>query len=273
MMLRPRDSYDQKLVKATLAIAPQPSHMRWLHDPFGNCVTIAEFDARAAELRFESNIRLDHSPANVPDFLIEDYASTYPFSYRSEEVPDLVPSIQRRHSDPDQRVYRWARRFLPGGRAKDTAALLTEINCAIKDDFVYERRTDPGTRDPAATLQLGRGSCRDFALLMIEAVRSLDLAARFVSGYLYAGDRDRLQRVGGGATHAWCQVYLPGAGWVEFDPTNGIVGNRDLIRVAVARDPAQAVPLSGRWQGANSDYVGMTVEVRVRSEGALRRAV
>ena len=103
---------------------------------------------------------------------------------------------------------------------------------------------------------------------MIEAVRSLDLAARFVSGYLYVADRDGPHHVGGGSTHAWCQVYLPGAGWVEFDPTNGIVGNRDLIRVAVARDPAQAVPLSGSWYGARSDYLGMTVDVRVRSDGA-----
>ena len=141
------------------------------------------------------------------------------------------------------------------------------LTAAIKESFTYERRYEPGTRDPALTLKLGRGSCRDLALLMIEAVRSLDLAARFVSGYLYVADRDGSQHVGGGATHAWCQVYLPGAGWVEFDPTNGIVGNRDLIRVAVARDPAQAVPLSGTWHGAPSDYTGMTVDVRVRSEG------
>jgi transglutaminase-like putative cysteine protease len=107
------------------------------------------------------------------------------------------------------------------------------------------------------------------AALAAGDVRSLDLAARFVSGYLYVADRDGSQHVGGGATHAWCQVYLPGAGWVEFDPTNGIVGNRDLIRVAVARDPVQAVPLSGTWQGAPSDYIGMTVDVRVRSEGVL----
>ena len=111
---------------------------------------------------------------------------------------------------------------------------------------------------------------------MIEAVRSLDLAARFVSGYLYVADRDDPQHVGGGSTHAWCQVYLPDAGWVEFDPTNGIVGNRDLIRVAVARDPSQAVPLFGNWRRAASDYLDMTVEVRVTSEGSfapLRKTV
>ena len=109
------------------------------------------------------------------------------------------------------------------------------------------------------TLALGRGTCRDFALLMMEAVRCLGMAARFVSGYLYVPDKDGTTHFGGGSTHAWCQVYLPGAGWVEFDPTNGIVGNRDLIRVAVARDPRQAVPLSGTFSGSRSDSLGMDV--------------
>jgi transglutaminase-like putative cysteine protease len=115
------------------------------------------------------------------------------------------------------------------------------------------------------TLKVGSGTCRDFALLMMEAVRSLGLAARFVSGYLYSPGRDRGGHVGGGSTHAWVRVYLPGAGWVEFDPTNGIVGNRDLIRVAVARDPGQALPLHGTWTGFPSDSLGMAVEVSVTS--------
>jgi len=268
IMFRPRDSYDQKLIEATLAIVPQPRHVRWLHDPFGNCVAIAEFSGQADELRFESNIRLDHSFANVPDFQIENYAKIYPFSYRAEEMPDLVPAIERQYSDPDQKVYRWVRGFLRNGRATETGALLMAINRAIRDGFTYERRYEPGTRDPALTLELKRGSCRDLALLMIEAVRSLDLAARFVSGYLYVAARDGPEHVGGGSTHAWCQVYLPGAGWVEFDPTNGIVGNRDLIRVAVARDPSQAVPLSGTWRGDPALYLGMEVDVQVRAEAA-----
>jgi transglutaminase-like putative cysteine protease len=266
IMFRPRDSYDQKLIAATLAVTPEPSSVRWVHDPFGNCVAIAEFDGEAHELRFESQIRLDHSFANVPDFRIEDHARTYPFSYRAEEMPDLVPAIQRQYSDPDQEVYRWVRKFLQHGRATDTAALLMTLTRAIQDGFAYERRYEPGTRDPALTLRLKRGSCRDLALLMIEAVRSLDLAARFVSGYLYVASRDGPRHVGGSSTHAWVQVYLPGAGWMEFDPTNGIVGNRDLIRVAVARDPSQAVPLSGTWYGEPSSYIGMDVDVRVRAE-------
>ncbi len=270
IMFRPRDSYDQKLLDSALTVTPQPTDLRWLHDVSGNCVAVAEFGTRAQELRFESSIRLDHSPDKVPDFRIEDYARTYPFIYRAEEMPELVPAILRQYSDPRQEVYRFVRRFLQTGRATDTMALLMTLTEAIKQDFTYERRYEPGTRPPALTLELKRGSCRDLALLMIEAVRSLDLAARFVSGYVYIADRDGPQHVGGGSTHAWCQVYVPGAGWVEFDPTNGIIGNRDLIRVAVARDPAQAIPLIGTFFGDPADELGMSVEVQVTTSQSSR---
>jgi transglutaminase-like putative cysteine protease len=165
-------------------------------------------------------------------------------------------------------VERWVRRFLRKGRPTDTGMLLMTLTYAFKESFTYERRSEPGTRPPALTLKLGRGSCRDLALLMIEGLRALGLAARFVSGYLYVPARDGARYRGGGSTHAWVQVYLPGAGWVEFDPTNAIVGNRDLIRVAVARDPAQAVPLSGSYFGDAGDFLDMAVEVSVRSAAA-----
>jgi transglutaminase-like putative cysteine protease len=137
---------------------------------------------------------------------------------------------------------------------------------AIREGFIYRRRSEHGTQSPAVTLHTRRGSCRDFALLMMEAVRSLGFAARFVTGYIYVPGRDGAANLGGGSTHAWCQVFLPGAGWVEFDPTNGIVGNRDLIRVAVARHPRQAIPLSGTYFGRASDDLGMTVQVNVTTE-------
>jgi transglutaminase-like putative cysteine protease len=137
---------------------------------------------------------------------------------------------------------------------------------AIKRNFTYVARSEMGIQEPAKTLKLGSGSCRDFALLMMEAVRSLGFAARYVSGYLYSPGRDGRGHVGAGSTHAWVRVYLPGAGWVEFDPTNGIVGNRDLIRVAVAREPGQAVPISGTWTGFPADNLGMNVEVHVTAE-------
>jgi transglutaminase-like putative cysteine protease len=142
------------------------------------------------------------------------------------------------------------------------------MNNGIRQSLTYVAREESGIQDPIQTLRLGSGSCRDFAVLMMEAVRSLGLAAQFVSGYLYVPEKGRAGRVGGGATHAWLRVYLPGAGWVEFDPTNGIVGNHDLIRVAVVRDPRQAVAVSGTWTGFPSDALGMTVEVEVTAEPA-----
>ncbi|HTW53947.1 MAG TPA: transglutaminase family protein [Stellaceae bacterium] len=267
MMLRPREGFDQKLLDAALSIEPAPRDIRWTHDVFGNCVMLAAFEGRASELRFESNVRVEHLSSNLPDLLIDPRATTYPFSYDDGEEPDLLPYRARRYTDPDNEVRRWVRRFLRRGRRNETGALLMTLTAAIKDSFAYERRSEAGTYEPALTLRIGRGSCRDLALLMIEAARELGLAARFASGYLYVPSRDAPSAIAGGSTHAWCQVYLPGAGWVEFDPTNGIVGGRDLIRVAVARDPRQAVPLSGSWFGKAEDSLGMSVEVQVNCHG------
>ncbi|MGC2201151.1 MAG: transglutaminase family protein [Stellaceae bacterium] len=266
MMLRPRDSYDQKLLEARLTITPEPVDIRWVHDVFGNCVAIARFTGRAQQLRFESVIRLDHSPSNVLDFQIEDYAKRYPFTYGSDDMPDLLRSIERQYLDPEHEVDRWAGQFLRKDGRTETTELLAAMTHAIRERFTYVAREESGIQDPVRTLRLKSGSCRDFAVLMMEAARSLGLAAHFVSGYLYVHERRRKERVGGGNTHAWLRVYLPGAGWVEFDPTNGIVGSHDLIRVAVVRDPRQAVPVSGTWTGFPSDALGMTVEVDVTAQ-------
>jgi transglutaminase-like putative cysteine protease len=266
MMLRPRDSYDQKLLDAKLAITPEPADIRWVHDVFGNCVAIARFAGRAQELCIESIISLDHSPTNALDFEIEEYAKRYPFTYGADEMPDLLRSIERQYLDPEREVDRWARRFLRHDGRTDTSEFLAAMTHAIRQDLTYVAREESGIQDPVNTLRVKSGSCRDFAVLMMEAVRSLGLAARFVTGYLCVPEDKRSERIGGGATHAWLETYLPGAGWLEFDPTNGIVGNHDLIRVAVARDPRQAVPISGTWTGFPSDNLGMTVEVEVAAE-------
>lgn len=267
MMLRPREGHDQRLLETRLDIAPEPAELRWVHDVFGNSVAVARFAGRARELRFESSFRLDHRPLNALDFGLEDYARTYPFSYGVEEIPDLARSVERHYPDPDREVDRWARRFLRRDGPTGTIELLTAMTHAVKRELGYIPRHERGIQEPARTLRLGSGTCRDFAVLMIEAARSLGLAARFVSGYLHSPARDGRGggHAGGGSTHAWVRVYLPGAGWVEFDPTNGILGNRDLIRVAVARDPRQALPLHGTWTGFPSDSLGMEVEVSVAS--------
>jgi transglutaminase-like putative cysteine protease len=268
MMLRPRDSHDQSLIDAKLVISPTPTNIRRKRDAFDNHVDIARFAGHAKELRFDSTIRLDHSHTDIHDLDIEEFARAYPFIYGAEEMPDLVRFVERQSVDPDCHVERWTRTFLRKDRPTDTREFLINLTYGIKRTFKHVRRDEKGIQVPLQTLELRSGSCRDLAMLMIEAVRSLGMAARFVSGYLHIPDDDDERYVGGGNTHAWAQVYLPGPGWVDFDPSSGIVGNRDLVRVAVVRDPRQAIPLHGTWTGFPSDYLGMNVEVAVTSDAA-----
>lgn len=263
IMVRPRDSYDQRLIAASLDIDPMPATLRWMFDVFGNCVAVATFDTRSETLTFDGRITLEHTPEHTPVFPLAPHAVLYPFGYGVEDMPDLSRSIERAWPDPRHEVDAWARDFIPPEGRIPTQDLLAAMTRRIRASFTYVARSEKGVQDPLTTLRAKRGSCRDFAVLMMEAVRALGMAARFVSGYLYNPSNDRARHVGGGSTHAWVQVYLPGAGWVEFDPTNGIVGNRDLIRVAVARHPAQAVPLHGSFFGLSSDDLGMNVEVMV----------
>lgn len=261
MLLRPRDSMEQTLESFGLAIRPKPASMRWIHDVFGNGIAVATFEEPAEELRIVASMVLDHTPELTPAFEIDSRVKTYPFDYGDVDAIDLSPNLRRQFPEEIE-VDHWARRFLDPRGVTSTGHLLANLTMGIKESFRYLRRFDPGTQRPSRTLATRQGTCRDFALLMIEAVRSLGLAARFVTGYLYSPARDGNHR-GGGATHAWCQVYLPGAGWVEFDPTNGIIGTRDLIRVGVAREPRQAIPIAGTFIGSKDDYLGMSVDVVV----------
>lgn len=264
-MVRPRESYDQHLLEAELHIDPEPSALRWLHDVFGNSVAIATFDRRSDQLRIESRARVRHLPSELEDVHIEEYARHYPFTYSSEDMPDLLRSIERQHLDPQRTIDTWARRFVSRPDKTGTLGMLTDMTLAIKDEFTYIPRHQKGTQTPLETLQRRTGTCRDYATLMIEAVRALGLAARFVSGYTYS-QSGRRRRLGGGNTHAWVRIYLPGSGWVEFDPTNAIIGTSGLIRVAIARDIYQAIPISGTWAGFPGSFVGMDVAVDAHVE-------
>jgi transglutaminase-like putative cysteine protease len=268
MMMRPRDSHDLRLIDTALSISPSAS-VRWLHDVFGNSVAVAEFSEPADELLVVSSFSAEHFPLTESAVTLEEYARHYPFSYDSAEIPDIGRTVERHYADPDHRVDAWARRFVAAQPDGDTMAILLAMSEAVRAEFRYTSRSEMGTQDPLETLDQGSGACRDFALFLMEAARSLGFAARFVSGYLY--DERQVESggdglVGGGATHAWAQIYLPGAGWVEFDPTNALVGGRNLIRVAVARDPGQAIPLSGSFTGGSRAYAGMTVDVEVKAE-------
>jgi transglutaminase-like putative cysteine protease len=210
----------------------------------------------------------EHFPLPEGSVVIEEYARRYPFSYDVSEVPDISRTAERHYADPKHLVDGFARRFLEATPGQDTLGILAAITKAIKAEFTYNPRDEMGTHDPVTTLTSKTGTCRDYALLMMETARSLGFAARFVSGYLYddskiKGGPDTL--IGGGVTHAWAEIYLPGAGWVPFDPTNGLISDRNLIRVAVTRDPSQAVPLKGSFVGKPGDFLGMDVSVEIRA--------
>lgn len=271
LMCRPRDSHDLRLIDTSLSISPAAS-VRWLHDVFGNSIAITSFDQEASELSFVSTFRAEHFPFEPPKLVIDEFARHLPFSYSRDEMADLGRLIERHYDDPLRRIDLWAKTFVRERSDPESLDVLLAMNQAIKDQFGYARRDEDGVQTPLETLEKRTGSCRDFAVFMMEAVRSLGLAARFVSGYLYderlvgANADGGGTVVGGGATHAWLQVYLPGAGWIAFDPTNALYGGRNLIRVAVARNAAQALPLAGSFNGAAEDYLGMTVEVKVTVE-------
>lgn len=265
IMLRPRDGHDLRMLSGQLEITPEPMSLRYIHDVFGNSVAIATFDERATVLTFNSIATVEHTPTENFALTADDAAYFYPFLYNGEELPDLVQFITPQYGDPDGELSAWARDFLDPEGPTPTFNILSGMTHGIRKAFKYRRRHEHGTQHPLDTLQTSSGTCRDFALFMIEALRRLGIAARFVSGYLFIpGDRDR-GYVGGGSTHAWVQVYLPSAGWIEFDPTNGIVGSRDLIRVAVARDPRQAIPLHGTYLGSADAFLGMDVSINVVS--------
>jgi transglutaminase-like putative cysteine protease len=259
MMFRPRESHDLRLIRTDLAITPRPANLRWLHDPFDNSVAVATFDTATSELCFESTITLEHFENTVPEYPLEEYAREYPFRYSDADFSNLARGLAQHY--PSENVSRWALQFLDPAASTGTMKMLRAMTHGIREQFIYSRRIEKGVQTPDETLRNKRGSCRDFAVLMMEATRSLGVAARFVSGYIFVPDHSGLS--GGGATHAWMQAYLPGAGWIDFDPTNSIIGNRNLIRVGVAWTPDQVLPLWGTYHGPAEAFESMDVTVSV----------
>lgn len=265
LQLRPRESRDIRVVSHNVTITPR-AVVTWANDVFGNTVANVFFPAPAATLLIESSAVLEHNSEPWPLFDIASSATSYPFDYSDDERLDLGALLVPQDTDPERRLLGWAKGFIRS-TPTDTLSLLKDMNAAISAWVSYESRDDEGTQPPIATLDRGWGSCRDIALLLIEAVRNLGLGARIVSGYLANWNDTPGPMIGStdtGSTHAWAEIYLPGAGWVTFDPTNRTVGEFSLVPVAVARDIKQAVPVSGSFAGNPDDFLGMTVEVAVR---------
>jgi transglutaminase-like putative cysteine protease len=245
------------------------SRIRWISDGLSNNITEIELDEPGKELTFRFEFQGIHfGGKGLEQFALERRAELVPVQYTQDEWTDLVGFMRPHTGDPDLAVAVWARSFIADG-SRQTIDVLQRMLDAFRDTFTYEAREAEGTLAPTETLRSKSGTCRDYAWLMIEALRRLGFAAHFVSGYIYdaALDGGDVGMTGSGATHAWVQVFLPGAGWLNYDPTNHINVGYDLIPVAVARHPGQAVPLEGSWFGNSDDYLGMSVHVAVHKLG------
>ncbi len=266
MMFRPLQAFDQRLISSQVTVSPDPEMLRHIQDVSGACIGIARFDRPSDRLAFESRVRVEHVTHAPFELEASDLRlGAGDFLYDADERPELATSLFRQQGGHE--VEQWARRFLPANGDLPVSTVLTDMTHAIRQEFAYALRLRGAPQSPAETLSLQSGSCRDFAVLLMEAARSLGIAARFVSGYVYSTSA-KAGRTGGGHTHAWARCYVPGCGWVDFDPTNGIIGNMDLIRVAVVADPRLALPLWGSYDGDAEDYVGMDVEVDLSVEDA-----
>ena len=263
LMLRPRESRDLRLISSEVVVTPA-AVVTWAHDVFGNAVAMANFQAMADNLVIDSVAELQLNAAAWPVFDIAAAAIFYPFRYSDDEWIDLGALANQQYPDPAGQLRDWARAFVRSNPT-DTLALLKDLSAGVPGWINYQSREDEGTQSPIQTLNRGWGSCRDFAVLFVEAARSLGFGARIVSGYLYNPDQDFVGSRGAGSTHAWAEVYVPGAGWITFDPTNRSVGGVNLIPVAVARDIRQIMPVAGSFVGMTDAFQGMTVEVRITS--------
>ena len=258
LLLRPREGHDIRIESAELIIFPA-HQLQWQRDIYDNAVAQATFLKPGSQLSIDSRVQIQHYDDQPLNFLVADYAVSFPFQYDAAERFDLGPYLSTVYDQDRTVLGEWLQQFWYSGQVVETYLLLEWINKAIATGFTYQQREEPGVQTPATTLARRTGSCRDFATLFIEACRSLGLAARFVSGYLYSG----MLPQGQGATHAWSEVYLPGAGWKGFDSTTGQVVGNDHITVAVSRHPESLPPVSGSFQATIPQSPVMRVVVDV----------
>jgi transglutaminase-like putative cysteine protease len=260
VMVRPREGHDLHIESSILTIRPIPT-IHWMRDVNGNSIALVDFDERQRvdELMFYSELVLEHFDADPLDFRVEPYAVHYPFVYDPWTLPELTAFTHILFPRDSSRMRDWLGKFWQPGKLAETVTLLKRLNLHIADSFAYVRRDAFGVQRPAETLEKNSGCCRDFATLFIEACRCWGLAARFVSGYMLC----EATEAGHASTHAWAEVYLPGAGWKGFDPTSGTLAGSQHVAVAVSRHPEAATPISGSFTGPVTAFLGIEVDVKL----------
>jgi transglutaminase-like putative cysteine protease len=265
ILLRPREHHTLGVESFELRIEPE-ARVHWMVDAYENQLAVVNFLHKSDEMRVEARLTASLQTSDPFDFIIEPYAKIYPFAYNPHERKALVPYLEVGSPGNCAKVLPWIWREFPK-LPESSLEVLTQINRRIHERLQYNHRDEEGVQAPDETLALGSGSCRDFSRLFIEICRQLGFAARFVSGYLYAppAGNDFIENVAAGSMHAWTQVYIPGAGWKGFDPTNGILENAFFIPCAVANEPKLASPIQGSYYHDQS-RIPSTMEVRLSIE-------
>ena len=259
LLLRPAESHGLQIRSEHLEI--HPAHrISWEHDVFFNSVAQVFFTEKTDRLTILSHYTVEQFNINPFDFVLETYANSLPFDYQDDDVLDLAPYRPTQYPQDTTAISGWLRPLLDTSGHGETLPFLLALNALIATSFTYGAREEAGIQTPAQTLRLGTGSCRDFALLFMEAARHMGLAARYVSGYLCSADHNHPD-IADNATHAWAEIYLPGAGWKGFDPTSGVLAADLHVRVAATRNPLQATPISGSYLGDASLFAGLDVRV------------
>jgi transglutaminase-like putative cysteine protease len=254
--VRPREGHDVHIADARLKVEPAAS-VRWYRDIYGNSIAIITFTEPAEKLRVLSEVDVDLYEDTPIDCVIDPIAQSYPFQYDASEQVEIIPYRLPSYPHDGPAVQGWLRDLYSPGQCINTSDLLNSLNTRIYESFRYLRREEAGVQLPCQTLAWGTGSCRDFAVFMMEAARHWGFAARFVTGYIQMAAGQH------GATHAWTEIYIPGAGWRGFDPTNNKLAGSEHVSVAVAREHEKASPLSGSWHGASNAFAGLDVSVQV----------
>jgi transglutaminase-like putative cysteine protease len=255
-MLRPREGHDLHIASSKLEIEPK-AEVRWVRDIYGNSIAIITFSEPARKLGVYSEIEVDLYEDTPIDCLVDPLAQSYPFQYAASEQVEIVPYRVPSYPHDGPAVQQWLLDLYRPGQLINTSDLLYQLNNRIHDSFRYNSRHDPGVQLPCQTLALASGSCRDYAVFMMEAARHWGFASRFVTGYIQMREGQH------GATHAWTEVYIPGAGWRGFDPTNSKLAGSEHVSVAVAREQDKAMPISGSWEGPADAWDRMEVTVQV----------
>ena len=257
-MMRPRESHGVFLETCSFEIS-LPHRLRWVRDLHENNVGLIDFTEPAAELIVEADFTLDISERNPFDFILLPEAAEYPFSYDHELLVELLPLTQNIYARDVVRIREWLAPFWHPGKIVETLELLQQLNLHIYRTFRYQRREQRGVLSPAETLEGNAGSCRDFATLFMEICRFMGFAARFVSGYMYSVEIE-----GRMSMHGWAEVYLPGAGWIGFDPSWGLLATSNYFPVAVSRHSEHVPPISGTYFGTPRAFLRCQVDLYVK---------